>query len=235
MFVTPTDFDIPPYNLPNLADNNSFADYVEQIEKGYLRNLLGGTFYESMVSGIEALPKAWDKDKTYALNEEVIVNADKYKSLIIDNLNNPPSEDALIWEKLPDDKWLKLWKGNDYKVKGAIENWVGLKGLIIPLVFSKWLENVIDTTVTAAGVAQSKLENASIADSSVRYIRAFNDFCEIAGGLDTFAKNTLYNYLYQNSSLFDGDVIGIDTVSNFQNYLVYYFCNPGGDTNFLDL
>lgn len=56
MFVTSTDFDIPPYIIPNLAGSgpiNSFNAYVEREEEKILKSLLGVTLYDSFIEGLD--------------------------------------------------------------------------------------------------------------------------------------------------------------------------------------
>jgi hypothetical protein len=52
MFVVATDFDIPPYSIPNLQGNNSFPEYVDNAEAEILKSLLGHSLYESFVEGL---------------------------------------------------------------------------------------------------------------------------------------------------------------------------------------
>lgn len=60
MFVEITDFDSPPYSLPNLAHRkNSFLSYAEYLEKDALTRLLGYDFYIRLLDGIENADQIW--------------------------------------------------------------------------------------------------------------------------------------------------------------------------------
>ena len=57
MFVTPSNFDTPPYSIPNLdKEVNSFLDYVAVLEEGALLKLLGRQLYKAFIDGLAALP-----------------------------------------------------------------------------------------------------------------------------------------------------------------------------------
>jgi hypothetical protein len=56
MFVTSTDFNIPPLVIPNLQGSgpiNSFNAYVEREEEKILKSLLGVTLYNSFIEGLD--------------------------------------------------------------------------------------------------------------------------------------------------------------------------------------
>ena len=56
MFVTSTDFDIPPLVIPNLAGAgpiNSFNAYVVREEEKILKSLFGVTLYNSFIEGLD--------------------------------------------------------------------------------------------------------------------------------------------------------------------------------------
>lgn len=52
MFLLKTDFDILPYNIPNLEGNNAFLPYVEEHEEEILISLLGKSLYDAFVAGL---------------------------------------------------------------------------------------------------------------------------------------------------------------------------------------
>lgn len=72
MFLTATDFNIIPYNLPNLDKvGSAFQTYVDRTEKEILISLLGVDTYEAFVAGM-ATPGKWKDLKdgvNYAINE----------------------------------------------------------------------------------------------------------------------------------------------------------------------
>ena len=59
MFVISSDFDVPPFSLPNLGSNSSFADFVEEQEEEVLKKLLGIAFYDLLIAGITANTTKW--------------------------------------------------------------------------------------------------------------------------------------------------------------------------------
>lgn len=53
MFVTASDFNLKPYNIPNLdAVVNTFQAYANKKEKEALKSLLGLTLYEAFIDGL---------------------------------------------------------------------------------------------------------------------------------------------------------------------------------------
>jgi hypothetical protein len=56
MFVTASDFNVVPYDIPNLTGSgpiNSFNSYVEREEKALLKSLLGKSLYDSFIEGLD--------------------------------------------------------------------------------------------------------------------------------------------------------------------------------------
>jgi hypothetical protein len=53
MFVDIDNFNTPPYDLPNLAGNETFLDFVEREEKIILLDLLGASLYNEFILGLE--------------------------------------------------------------------------------------------------------------------------------------------------------------------------------------
>ena len=75
MFIVAADFETPPYNLPNLNDNTSFEDFVEEQEEEILRQLLGDSLYEAFIEGLEEdpIPQRWidlRDGKSYTYNDK---------------------------------------------------------------------------------------------------------------------------------------------------------------------
>lgn len=52
MFLTASDFNILPYNIPNVETNNSFQTYVNEHEADVLKSLMGIVFYTAFVEGL---------------------------------------------------------------------------------------------------------------------------------------------------------------------------------------
>ncbi len=54
MFLTSEDFEVPPYEIPNLAGvANSFSDYVDEHEETILKELMGVQLYDAFISGLD--------------------------------------------------------------------------------------------------------------------------------------------------------------------------------------
>jgi hypothetical protein len=225
MYTVPSDFDVAPYNLPNLDKvANSFADYTNQFEKNALQKTLGTTFYNALTAGVQALPPDWNNQTAFALDALVCYGIDIYKSLIGPNQNVVPGSDGAKWEKQPDNRWLHLKIGEMYTIdNGSTEEWVGLKKLLIPFVHASWLRDSINDSVNATGVTQAVSENSKQVGSGIRYGRSMNDYSRLAGKYKRHEKNNLYRYLYTNSETFDDVVVNLSDVTDFADYLVKYF------------
>lgn len=184
MFVVASDFDLLPYNIPNLEGDkmgNTFADYVEEQEEEILKSLLGVTLYESFIEGLE--------------------------------------------EDYPEDWWIALRDGADYLYKGKTYEWVGMKKMLIPYIYSMWLRDTYDAH-TGIGVVQGKAENSKVINPGKRIARAYNKFSHIVGNTCD-KKNTLFGYLQitGSSGTFDGTFD--DSFDTFQMYFDYVFHDPG--------
>jgi hypothetical protein len=64
MFVSAEDFNLIPWNLPNLDQvENSFPDFIDEQEQVILKQVLGRVFYEALAAAevMEATPERWQK------------------------------------------------------------------------------------------------------------------------------------------------------------------------------
>lgn len=66
MFVTQANFQIPPYQIPNLSDvSATFDAYIAEQEEDVLRSIMGNLFYEAFVAGLatdpDPIPERWLK------------------------------------------------------------------------------------------------------------------------------------------------------------------------------
>ncbi len=52
-FVQVTDFDNKPYNLPNIAEDDSFQSFVDRGEEKILRRIVGHTMYDLIMQAVE--------------------------------------------------------------------------------------------------------------------------------------------------------------------------------------
>jgi hypothetical protein len=224
MFVVAQDFDRLPYNLilDSLSDG-VFDDFVNYHEEEQLRKLLGNLFYDSMVTGVKALPNVYQAG-TFVINDLVVFvsnnKADIYKSLVNSNTSLPT--DATKWEKQPLNRWARLVYGDAYDYYNHPQKWYGLNRLVKPLIYSLFTRYNYDTQI-GSGVVVSLKENSSVISPNQRIIRGWNEYSELAGN-HCKVENTLFGFLYY-SLYFDSDVSVKYT--NMTTYLSYEFCNEG--------
>lgn len=230
MFVVAQDFNRLPYNLMiESANESTFQDFVNYHEEERLRKLLGNLFYDSMVTGFNALPAVYSEG-TYTIDQLVIYvsasKADIYKSLENDNTALPT--DATKWEKQPLNRWARLVYGDTYEYFDHEQKWYGMNRLVKPLIYSLWTEYNYDAQLNS-GVVVSTKENSSVISPNQRIIRGWNEFANWAGS-NCDVENTLFGFLYY-CGYFDDDVVGY---SDMKNYLSFQFCDPG-KMNLFDL
>lgn len=197
MFVESTDFDVEPYNIPNLASViNSFNAYVATKEEEALRQLLGNLLYDAFIEGLDALPAVWAADQAYAIDVQVLYGVGIWKSLTADNDFIP--EAGINWELVEESNpWVLLRDGNIYNTK---YRWVGLKALLVPYIYSYWTGDAYDNN-TGIGVVKAKGENSTVITPKRRIVAAYNSYSAIAGGCSQ-KLNTLYGYLSANEDLY---------------------------------
>lgn len=210
MFVTIQDFDIPPFNLPNLMEvQSTFEAFVDREEAGILIKLLGLQFYQALVEGLATLPPEWEAG-SYAIGEEVVYGSDIFISLIDDNTAIP--SDGLEWQQQGDNRWAKLRYGNTYQIMGGSPVfWNGLKDMLVPYMFYRWQNYSIDN-VSAVGIVVANTENSHQSPPGARLVEAWITFCYKANRMFGLTGN-LYEYLYYSGTTFQ------DIVENLPTYL----------------
>jgi len=176
MFCTPTDFDLIPYNIPNLnLVVNTFQEYIDKKEKQILKRLLGAPLYVDFIEGREALPAEWDVATQYVIGDHVVYGVDVWQS-IADNVGVVPSENASWTIFETGNQWLILEKGSIFYLDGyAIGEWLGLVDMLIPYIFYSWLRDTWDNN-TGIGVVQSNAENSEKIAPSRRLVDSWNEF-----------------------------------------------------------
>jgi hypothetical protein len=226
-FVVPSDFNIVPYNIPNLsAELDTFLPFVIREEKKELRKILGNMLYDAFMEGLEELPDEWEatNDPGYNLDDLVVYQSDIWKSLQNTNLNNIPEEGA-FWTLQPKDRWLELRDGADYLYKTKTFRWPGFTGdggAFVPFIHSKW---IADTALnnTGNGRTDSNLEN-SIKISPARIIaKHYNEYSRLVGNRCEL-MDTLYGYLYNSTDKYL-DVV-VSEYTTIQEYLRCMFQDP---------
>lgn len=226
MFVTPTDFDYLPFKLANLGDvDTTFPVFVNQFEKLRLQKLFGVAFYNALVEGVAALPPAWDATASYDIGSTVYgPDLDIYISVIDDNVGIVPAI-GYAWSLVAaGNRWLPILVGTEFTADdGTDSEWPGMKALVIPLIYGEWTKHTTDTQ-TGAGIVSNDAENGSVVSPNIRISRAFRVYRDIAQGAGIRDTNSLWDYLYANSTLFDD--IPSDKYSTFRDYLSQQWESP---------
>ncbi len=236
MFVTASNFEVPPMNLPGLDHvPNSFTDFVTEQEEEHLSKLFGVRFWTAFKAGIAALPSAWAVATAYIIGNTV-THANKEWTALQDSTGVVPGTDPLTWEDA-ENKWLALREGANYTTEDVEYVWAGMAKLVTQLIYSQWLRHVVADQVSVVGVVKGKSENADAGSVNIRMCRAWNKYSDLAYGpklLRGFASvaNTLFGYLSENASAFDSDVA--PEYDSFDDYLSDQFTSPG-HMNIFDL
>lgn len=240
MFVTAEDFDLQPYNIPNLDKvEDNFASFIDREEEKRLRKLFGNMFYDAFVAGLAALPPQWEQTITpdgYDLNDLVVNGSNIYKSLTADNV--ALTSDVASWEVQAANRWLLLREGGAYLYYNRPQKWYGMKRLVTPLIYAMWVRYDVHRLTGMGVVASMKSENANTVGVAQTIVQAYNEYSDFAVG-DCYVsdflfpvrrlwpelENSLFGYLYINSADFD-DVVA-SAFSDFKSYLIYSFIHPG--------
>lgn len=195
MFVTANDFNTPPYDLPNLAGNETFNDFVDSQEEEILVDLFGRFLYDELIAGAF---------------EDGITGRKQLK----------PVEDI-------EERWLHLINGNTYTHLNRTYHWYGLKKMLIPYIYSKWLEFNTDHT-TGVGVIVANTENSVLSSPVYKIVRAWNNFVDMAIGKYEYGygDSSLYGFLYNSEAIY-ADVYPVNEYSEFRLYLFDSFRFPG--------
>lgn len=225
MFVTPDDFSVIPYVIPNakngLADNGSFSTYIDDKEEEMLKSLLGATLYNSFIAGVKS---DWVSTAPTVIDQEYAYGLDVWKALTVQTGTAPVA--GVNWELISeDDKWLRLKKGDTYLLFEREYDWVGMVKMLKPFIYSEWLRDTWDTH-TGIGIVQGKSENASVINPSRRIVDRWNEFARIVGN-SCNEKDTLYGFLSQECELGTFDGTFDDSFQTFNEYFVFNFKDPG--------
>lgn len=231
MFVTSSNFEIPPYNLPNLDKaDNVFPDYVAALEEESLLKLLGRQLYDAFIAGLAALPgDEYDEEEEYSDGDQIVDGNNVWESLVDNNSGNPLAEGANWTLVEADNKWLELKNGASYEYAGKTWKWNGLVKLLTPFIASRWIRDNVDS-FTGNGVVVPSNENSTLISPALRICRAHNDYaekCGVArGGSGLYYRDqsfryecllyhdTLYGFLTANRAIYEVDGI------------VWYFESP---------
>lgn len=236
MFVTAQDFQTIPYKVPTalttqpdgtVVANPDFDAFIVKEEKKIILNILGGSFYEAFVDGLDALPDEWTQTITpdgYSIDDTVTQDELVFKSLINDNIL--PTTDDTAWVEVPN-IWLQLKNGDNYLYLNRKYFWLGMKDLLVSKIFSLWLTDTYDN-YTQFGITIPQVENAQLVNPSRRIVNGNNEFVNKLGNYYK-QKDTLYGYIYQKN-IEDARFAGVydpDLFASLGSYLQPGFCKYG--------
>ena len=175
--VTIDDFDLEPYNIPNLDQvENTFPLFIAQEEDIVLNKILGRLLATKFVAGII------------------------------------PDE--------PEERWKNLRDGVLYSYQDKKYYFDGLKKAMVPYIFFKWMEILVESK-TGIGVVSSSSENATTVSPEFVLSRSFNDYvCKV--GSWKKQKDSLFGYLYNSESIYIDDVSEYG-YSSIKTYMDDYF------------
>jgi len=125
----------------------------------------------------------------------------------------------------PEDRWVNLRDGAPYIYNLKTYNWVGMKKMLIPYIYSIWLRDTFDVN-SGIGVVVAKGENSKVINPGNRIARNFNIFSHYAGNCRNL-KDTLYGFLSQEGLAGTFDDTFDETFQTFTDYLNFVFKDPG--------
>lgn len=126
-----------------------------------------------------------------------------------------------IEEAEPEEKWIKLRDGGDYTAWGTLYRYKGLRDLLIPYVYAMWLRETYDRHVMEGIIINSNatIQGVPATESispATRIARAFNVYSAKVGDIDR-QESTLYGFMYQNRSDYEGWVFDPPGTMNVWN------------------
>lgn len=125
----------------------------------------------------------------------------------------------------PEQVWLDLRDGAQYQLWGKTYEWVGVKELLIPYIWSMWTRTNF-VKHSGIGAVQGKAENARVVNPKREIALAYNQFSDYAGNCHN-KKNTLWGYLSISGSLGTFDDSFDDSFDTFEQYFDFVFKDPG--------
>ena len=206
MFCTPSDFNIPPYSIPNLnLVINTFQQYIDEHEAAILKKLLGVQFYNEAIAGHNALPPAW-KNGPYNVGDRVLYLNDTYEA-IQDHNNKPPNISPTFWLFIEHNIWADLGQGSTFTFTFSCSNiqgqsvqgeWLGIKDMLKPFIYYSWLRDSFDN-YTGIGVVQANAENSTVERPARRLVDAYNEFSKKAVTMHEFIEwSNTPDVIYEN-------------------------------------
>jgi hypothetical protein len=223
MFVTASDFNIPPTDIPSLDKVPTlFQSFVDQEEDKYLREVLGDSLYEAFIDGLGGLPNELDLTVATIINTEYVYGNDVWKALTVTTGVIPI--EGTDWTLLEEgNRWLLLNNGNTYLYNGKTNRWKGMKAAVKSLIYAQWVEYGC-AKLTINGFVIPAMENNVSVDPSPYICRQWNEWAKQIGGVCR-QHNSLYGYLQAVELSAPGtfDDTFDDTFTGFVDYLNYEF------------
>lgn len=161
-----------------------------------------------------------DREEELVLKK--LLGTELYKSFI-NGLNDNPILD----------KWTKLRNGTTYVIGSNSYEWLGLKDLLIPYIYFKWLSDTFDRH-SGIGVVQGNAENSAVIDPSYRMSRAYNVFarkCGVYVPRGVKSDDYYYSYDYRYREVYEvyneEDTLYGFINANLSDYPNWRFIDPG--------
>jgi len=229
MFVTPSNFDTPPYSIPNLdKEVNSFLDYVAVLEEGALLKLLGRQLYKAFIDGLAALPEAYSEETATVINSEYVYGNNIWKALTVTTGVFPVA--GSDWELVETNKWLELKNGAEYTYASKVWKWAGMVKLLTPFIYSRYVEENVEQ-FTGNGVVVASNENSTLVSPAFKVTRAHNKYAELAGVARGVRNNyPYYSYRFDQSFecfSYEDTLYGFLTAKGLTVYPDWCFESPG--------
>lgn len=240
MFVTAEDYNTRPYKLAGLDDANTlveFNQFVDDWEAEWLPKILGRSFYEKFIEGVEDLPAEWVSTTNYihgndddVLPSRVVRGVNIYDA-VNDNADSEPSLSNPDWLLVEENnRWLKIIKGASYVFEnGHSYYWTGLIKAEKFAIFSAWLKASVNTVSGVGGSVNPDVENSEVVSNAQDISTSWNKFARLIGGSTNKDRyDTLFGYLLAtnlSSNIFD-DTFD-DSFTDFTQYLRCEFGFPG--------
>ncbi len=107
---------------------------------------------------------------------------------------------AALGEDPVEDKWVKVFNGAEYEVCGRLYKWGGIKGMLIPYLYSLRLIQQFDAHMSA-GIQEANVENATKASIVPRIARASSAAFK-AYGYGGQRENSLLGFIQANGETY---------------------------------
>ena len=213
MFCTPSDFNLKPYDIPNLSQvPNTFPLYIEKREEEVLTKLLGVSLYQEFMLGLQALPPLWDSATDYGIGDVVVYGNDIWTAIEANGGYPPSTDTAALWELTEEGNiWLKLKNGFSFYVGSVEHEYLGVVDLLVPYIFYRWTRDTFDSN-SGIGIVQGKAENSEVIAPKRRLVDAFNDYADKAEYLAAFIQTSnTPDVVYSNYNYYCVEPIHLNT------------------------